>query len=94
MRISTIVVLFGIGLVLLKLAELGAVANWSWWWVTAPFWGLSLILAVVVGLALAKVVWDDREPRKGSFTDGKPEGWLAEKLRLRRERKASKWASE
>jgi hypothetical protein len=22
----------------LKLAEVGAVANWSWWWVTAPLW--------------------------------------------------------
>lgn len=94
MRISTIIVLFGIGLVLLKVAKLGDVANWSWWWVTAPFWGLSLFFAVVVSLALAKLVWDEREPKKSSFTDGKPEGWLAEKLRARRERKFKKWASE
>ena len=24
--------------VTLKLAEIGKVATWSWWWVTAPFW--------------------------------------------------------
>lgn len=23
---------------ILKLAEIGVVANWSWWWVTAPLW--------------------------------------------------------
>ena len=32
----------------LKLAGIGQVATWSWWWVTAPLWvGLALILAVV-----------------------------------------------
>lgn len=94
MRISTIIVLFGIGLVLLKVAELGAVANWSWWLVTAPFWGLSLGIAIGLSLVLARELWRERESSKGSFTDGKPEGWLAEKLRARRERKAAKWASE
>ena len=37
----------------LKLAEVGAVADWSWWWVTAPLWGpalLALLLVVVGGL--------------------------------------------
>jgi hypothetical protein len=31
----------------LKLAEVGQVANWSWWWVTAPLWiPLALVLAL------------------------------------------------
>lgn len=30
---------------ILKLAEIGVVANWSWWWVTCPLWG-SLVIAV------------------------------------------------
>lgn len=41
----------------LKLAEIGAVANWSWWWVTSPLWiplgiGISclLIWLIVYGL--------------------------------------------
>lgn len=25
-------------LLFLKLGEFGVVANWSWWWVTAPLW--------------------------------------------------------
>ena len=47
--------LLGVILVTLKLCE---VINWSWWWVTAPFWGgfaLMLVLAFG-GLLLAGVV--------------------------------------
>lgn len=40
----------------LKLAGIGAVATWSWWWVTAPLWGYVLLglvfLAVVVLVVL------------------------------------------
>ena len=33
----------------LKLAGIGPVAEWSWWWVTAPLWGpLALVLAIVL----------------------------------------------
>ena len=42
----------------LKLAEIGVVAKWSWWWVFAPLWipaaGVIAVLIVgVVGLLLA-----------------------------------------
>jgi hypothetical protein len=30
----------------LKLAEIGAVAKWSWWWVTSPLW-IPLVLVVI-----------------------------------------------
>ena len=45
---------------ILKLAEIGQVANWSWWWVTAPLWApICLVLAIlfVVGFfwLLAKI---------------------------------------
>ena len=36
----------------LKLAEIGPVAKWSWWWVTAPLWipiGLIALIALAVG---------------------------------------------
>ena len=44
----------------LKLTETGAVARWSWWWVTSPIWiplalclaALAVVLAVA-GIALA-----------------------------------------
>lgn len=33
----------------LKLGGVGQVANWSWWWVTAPLWGgVALFLAIVI----------------------------------------------
>lgn len=39
-------VLFLVFLVL-KLTGLTVVANWSWWWVTAPLWGgFALVLAI------------------------------------------------
>jgi hypothetical protein len=42
--------LLGVAFVVLKLT---GVIDWSWWWVTAPFWGgfalIIAILAVVLG---------------------------------------------
>lgn len=43
----------------LKLAEVGQVALWSWWWVTAPLWiplSVGLVLILVIGL-LALIVY-------------------------------------
>ena len=36
----------------LKLAEIGQVTTWSWWWVTSPLW----IPLAIVGIVLAAVV--------------------------------------
>lgn len=36
--------------VTLKLAQLGVVADWSWWWVTSPLWitfGLVFVVALI-----------------------------------------------
>ena len=34
---------------ILKLAEVGVVANWSWLWVTSPLWiPIALILAIFI----------------------------------------------
>ena len=32
---------------ILKLAEIGQVATWSWWWVTSPLW-ISFLLGVTL----------------------------------------------
>ena len=52
----------GIGTILflifltLKLAEVGPVAKWSWWWVTNPLWIplalVGVIAAIVVGIGV------------------------------------------
>jgi predicted membrane channel-forming protein YqfA (hemolysin III family) len=46
---------FGLGgmvfliFLIMKLAGIGAVADWSWWWVTSPLWlPFFVIIAVVV----------------------------------------------
>lgn len=46
-------VLFLIFLVL-KLTEVGVVATWSWWWVTAPLW-IPWVLFCVIALLLVGV---------------------------------------
>ena len=39
--------ILGLIFVTLKLAEIGVVATWSWWWVLSPFW---IPLAIVLGI--------------------------------------------
>ena len=45
----------------LKLAEVGQVAAWSWWWVTAPLWipftvGIAIVgLTIIVGVIIAYI---------------------------------------
>ena len=36
----------------MKLAKIGEVANWSWWWVTAPLWGGFVLTILVVFVLL------------------------------------------
>lgn len=45
---------FGLlGVVFVTLKLLGYI-SWSWWWVTAPFWGVTALVLVILALA---VVW-------------------------------------
>lgn len=47
--------LLGVVFVAMKLAEVGKVASWSWWWVTAPWWGWCLAVVVVaIFIAVAR----------------------------------------
>lgn len=50
--------ILGLIFVTLKLAEVGVVATWSWWWVLSPFWiplaialGLLVVAGVIFGFA-------------------------------------------
>ena len=52
--ISLGTVLFLIFLVL-KLAGIGQVATWSWWWVTSPLW-IPIVLVVVI-LAVVGIIY-------------------------------------
>ena len=44
--------ILGVVFVALKLAEVGAVAGWSWWWVLAPFWAPWVIALSLVAIVL------------------------------------------
>jgi len=38
----------------LKLGEFGSVANWSWWWITAPIW-ISILLRLIIAFIIYKL---------------------------------------
>ena len=53
--------ILGLIFVTLKLAEIGTVATWSWWWVLSPFWiPLAIVLGIFavagVGVVVAKLL--------------------------------------
>ena len=66
--------LLGVVFVTLKLLGITAVAEWSWWWVTLPFWaGIALMLGILavgaigVGVAFAiAAILDWRDSRRQS----------------------------
>ena len=54
-----VVGLLGIVFVVLKLC---GVINWSWWWVTAPFWGgFALAIAIFMLIFFGLVVNEARK---------------------------------
>lgn len=59
---STILGLLGIAFIVLKLTR---VIAWSWWWVTAPFWGgLALAAAIaIIGLIIIGIIGIARRRR-------------------------------
>lgn len=47
----------GMVLIILKLAEVAPVADWSWWIVTLPFWfGFALLLGFIVFLGIVGLI--------------------------------------
>lgn len=56
--------LFALSLIVMRLAEVGAVALWSWAWVLAPLWApLALVVVVALPFYLAEAVrkaWGQR----------------------------------
>jgi len=48
--------LLAIVFIALKLAGIGAVANWSWWWVLSPLWIPFAVALVIIVVLLVLVV--------------------------------------
>ena len=54
--------LLGIAFIVMKLAEIGAVADWSWWWVLSPFiFQASLLILILLAVIILVVIkeWGD-----------------------------------
>ncbi len=47
-------VLVFIVFLVLKLAEIGPVAGWSWWWVTSPLWISAILAIAIIGVFLVR----------------------------------------
>ena len=48
--------LLGVVFVTLKLT---GIIDWSWWWVTAPFWGGFAVFIVIFLMAVLIAAWVD-----------------------------------
>jgi phosphoglycerol transferase MdoB-like AlkP superfamily enzyme len=49
----------GFGVSFIALKWLGIIA-WSWWWVTAPFWGGFALALVVFVVMCGVMIWQER----------------------------------
>lgn len=49
--------ILGLIFVTLKLAEIGAVATWSWLWVLSPFWlPLAVVLSIMTVIFIGALI--------------------------------------
>ena len=43
----------------LKLAEIGQVTTWSWWWITSPLWiPLAIVVIIMIVVVIAAIILD------------------------------------
>jgi phosphoglycerol transferase MdoB-like AlkP superfamily enzyme len=63
--------LLGVAFIVLKLTS---VIDWSWWWVTVPFWGGIALLLIGIGLYLCiKKIAERGIPKVNHNTMGRHE---------------------
>lgn len=53
--------LLGVAFVVLKLTGL---IDWSWWWVTLPFWGGLALFAVILLVIVVIAMWPSRRSKR------------------------------
>jgi predicted membrane channel-forming protein YqfA (hemolysin III family) len=56
-RIPSFFTLLTIVFITLKLAGIGVVSTWSWWWVLSPLWlPLGIVMAFLIVVALIALI--------------------------------------
>lgn len=45
-----------LGVVFVTLKLIGKI-DWSWWWVLAPFWGMGLLVLVIILVVAVIALW-------------------------------------
>ena len=53
--------LLGVTFVILKILGVKPIGDWSWWWVTAPFWGGFALALVVLSIVAIIALWVERQ---------------------------------
>jgi len=53
----------------LKLTEVGAVAHWSWWWVTSPLWMPFVVVTGVFAVAAPFIAFASWRKRRSALRD-------------------------
>jgi cbb3-type cytochrome oxidase subunit 3 len=62
--ITLLICLIGVLFIILKSV---GVIQWSWWWVTFPFWGSFSLIIINILLVLVVILWKvKRNNRNGS----------------------------
>lgn len=56
-----------------KLAEVGAVAHWSWWWVTSPLWIPWVVMLPIVAVVADIVVVREALEKRAALQRAKRE---------------------
>lgn len=57
--------LFQIALVIMKLADIGSVKNWSWWWVMSPTWiPIGMVIAIFIFYCLFVFIFNSVQDNK------------------------------
>lgn len=44
-------------LFVLKVADIGVVGQWSWWWITVPLWGVAALVVILLALGFIVAVF-------------------------------------
>lgn len=75
----------------MKLAKIGAVAEWSWWWVTAPLWGgvALLIIGLIIYVGVSLII-NARKVARRKSTGHQKKGGLQMRLEEEKNRRARK----